>query len=144
MEIRRSHVSDAAAIAELELNIFSHPFTERDIANYISSENGMCFTALENGEVIAYVVGNKIFSDGEIYRFAVREDKRKCGIGLELLRFAMRAEKECGITEVFLEVREQNAAARALYLSYGFEEIGRRENYYLDPKDNAILMAIRL
>jgi len=45
-----------------------------------------------------------------------------------------------GVRAAFLEVRESNTAARALYGSRGFREIGRRKNYYRRPVEDALVM----
>ena len=140
MEIRRAHPDDATAIAEMEKEIFNDPWCEKDIFSYICLDIGMCFTALDNGEPIAYIIGRKIPPEGEIYRIAVRPDKRQRGIGYRLLSYALKTEMGGGVETVFLEVREKNLPARALYTSYGFNEIGIRKNYYQNPADNAVIM----
>ena len=140
MEIRRSIPDDATAIAEMEEKIFGDPFSKKDIFSYICLDTGMCFSALDDGEVIAYIIGRKIPPEGEIYRIAVREDKRQRGIGYRLLSYALKTELGSGVETVFLEVRSKNAAARALYTAYGFKEIGIRKNYYQNPPDDAIIM----
>ena len=143
MNIRRAHPDDATAIAEMEQNIFGDPWSKKDIFSYICSDTGMCFTALDDsGEPIAYLIGRKIPPEGEIYRIAVREDKRQRGIGYRLLSFALKTERGSGVETVFLEVREKNAPARALYQAYGFREIGVRKNYYQNPSDNAVIMVL--
>ena len=45
-----------------------------------------------------------------------------------------------GVREVFLEVRVSNVGAQKLYHRYGFEEVGRRRNYYLEPVEDALVM----
>ena len=142
MEIRRSHPDDATAIAEMETHIFGDPWSKKDIFSYICSDTGMCFTALEDGEPIAYIIGQKIPPEAEIYRIAVREDKRQRGIGYRLLSYALKTERGSGVETVFLEVRERKLPARNLYRTYGFNEVGHRENYYQNPKDNAVIMMI--
>lgn len=140
MEIRRSRPDDATAIAEMEENIFNDPWGKKDIFSYICSDNGMCFTALDDSGVIGYILGTKIPPESEIYRIAVREDKRQRGIGYRLLSYALKTERGSGVETVFLEVRSQNLPARALYQAYGFKEIGIRKNYYQNPPDNAVIM----
>lgn len=140
MEIRRSVPDDATAIAEMEMNIFGDPWSKKDIFSYICSDTGMCFTALDESGPIAYIIGRKIAPEGEIYRIAVREDKRGRGIGYRLLSYALKTEYGHGVETVFLEVRSQNAPARALYRAYGFTEISIRKNYYQNPQDDAVIM----
>ena len=141
MEFRRARPDDAPGIRALELEYFSDPWSERDIFSAISVEGAMCYSAVdESGEVVAYVLARLIAPEAEIYRVAVRVDKRRRGIGYRLLDYAMKTERGRGLESTFLEVRESNVAARNLYHSYGFAEIGTRKNYYKDPTENAIIM----
>lgn len=140
MDIRRAKPDDAPDIVELETEYFSDPWGQKDIFSYICSEGGMCFSAIEDGRVIGYIIGTKIPPESEIYRIAVRKDKRQRGIGYRLLSYALKTERGSGVETVFLEVRESNTPARALYKAYGFNEIGVRKNYYQKPTENAIVM----
>ena len=140
MDLRRARPDDATAIAEMEEQIFGDPFNQKDIFSYICSDTGMCFTATDESGVIGYIVGRKIPPEGEIYRIAVREDKRQRGIGYRLLSYALKTESGEGVETVFLEVRSKNEPARALYKAYGFKEISIRKNYYQNPADDAIIM----
>ena len=140
MEIRRSVPADAPAIAAAEELIFSDPWGERAITDLISTEGAMCYTAKDGDKVIAYVLGRVIAPEGEIYRIATLPAYRKRGIAYRLLDYAYKTEKGHGLEVLFLEVRTQNVAARALYRAYGFDEVGVRKNYYKDPVDDAIIM----
>ena len=140
MDFRRSVPQDATGIAELEGEIFSDPWSYRDVQDLICTEGGMCFTALEDGKVIAYVIGRLIAPEGEIYRVAVAPHKRQRGIGYRLLDYAVKMSKGHGLERLFLEVRSRNIPAIKLYTAYGFKEIGIRKNYYKDPQDDAIVM----
>ena len=142
MDIRRSRPDDATAIADIEEKVFGDPFCQRDIFSYICSDTGMCFTAIDDSGVVGYIIGRKIPPEAEIYRIAVREDKRQRGIGYRLLSYALKTERGSGVETVFLEVRSKNAPARALYNAYGFKEMGVRKNYYQNPSDDAVIMAV--
>ena len=141
MIIRRSLPSDASAIAELEREIFSDPWTEKDIASAISVSGSMCYTALgDDGTLYAYVLGRTIAPEGEIYRGATAPERRGRGIAFRLMTFAIKTEKGHGLENLFLEVRSRNLAALKLYSALSFKQIGIRKNYYKDPPDDAILM----
>ena len=142
MEIRRAIADDATAISEMEAEYFSDPWQRKDILSYICSRDGMCFTATDGGEVIAYVIGRIIPPEGEIYRVAVKESKRQRGIGYRLLSFALKTERGRGLETAFLEVRSKNLAARRLYSAHGFKEISIRKNYYKNPDDDAVIMLL--
>ena len=141
MEIRRSRPDDATVISELEAEIFPDAWDRKSIFSYVCSEDGMCFTALEDGVPIAYMLGRIIPPEGEIYRIAVDEKYRSRGIGYRLLSYGLKTEMGRGLETVFLEVRSKNAPAIALYSSYGFKKIGIRKSYYKSPDDDAIIMA---
>ncbi len=140
MELRRATAADAPEIAAMESEYFSDAWSESDILSYICSELSMCFSALDESGLVGYILGRKIVPEGEIYRVAVKAERRQRGVGARLLSYAMKTEMGEGVETVFLEVREQNTAARRLYSAEGFVEMGVRKNYYKDPMDNAIIM----
>ena len=142
MEIRRSTPNDATAIADIEDVCFPDGWERKDILSYITSDTGMCFTALADGKPIAYLLGRLIAPEAEIYRIAVLPDYRQRGIGYRLLSYALKTERGRGLECAFLEVREGNVAARALYRSFGFSEMGMRKNYYKNPTEDAVVMVL--
>lgn len=140
MEFRRSVPADATGIAKLEEEIFSDAWSYRDVQDLICTEGSMCFSAIDNGEVIAYVIGRLIAPEGEIYRVAVKPEKRQRGIGYRLLDYAVKTSKGHGLERLFLEVRSRNLPAVKLYTAYGFKQIAVRKNYYKNPTDDALIM----
>lgn len=142
MEIRRATPNDATAIAEIEDVSFPDGWERKDILSYITSDTGMCFTAVCDGVPIAYIIGRLIAPEAEIYRIAVRPEYRQRGVGYRLLSYAIKTERGRGLECAFLEVREGNVAARALYRAFGFSEYGKRKNYYKNPTENAVVMVL--
>ena len=76
----------------------------------------------------------------ELEAIAVTGECQRQGIARNLLSDLLTGLKRFHITEVMLEVRESNLAARAFYRSSGFAETGRRRGYYADPQEDALLM----
>jgi ribosomal protein S18 acetylase RimI-like enzyme len=72
----------------------------------------------------------------EILNLAVGSVQRRRGIGKGLIETAMAGEGRW-----FLEVRASNWTARRFYEAMGFREAGRRNNYYREPVEDAILLA---
>lgn len=140
MEFKRSRPEDAFGIAEIEKEVFPDPWSYRDVVDLISTEGAMCFTAVDEGRVAAYMLGRLIPPEGEIYRVAVLPEYRRRGIAYRLLDYGMKTSRGSGLECAFLEVRSQNIPAIKLYTAYGFAEVGRRKNYYRDPTDDAIVM----
>ena len=140
MEIRRALISDICEICQIEKEIFPDPWSEESVRATVSTEGAMCYVALRDGKIAAYILGRVIVPEGEVYRIATREEYRRRGIGYRLLDYCVKREAEGGLENLFLEVREHNAPAIALYSSYGFAPVGLRKNYYKDPLENALIM----
>ncbi len=140
MEIRKMTADDAPGVAELEEAVFPDAWKIKDIFSYICMPDGMCYAAVADGKVVAYILGRVIPPEGEVYRIATREGYRRRGIAYRLLDYAVKCQKGRGLESLFLEVRSRNVPARNLYHSYGFREVGLRKNYYSDPTDDAVVM----
>jgi ribosomal-protein-alanine N-acetyltransferase len=91
-------------------------------------------------EVTAYAVFWAVLDQGELGNVAVAPEWRGRGISRRLLDAVARRARERGVRELFLEVRVSNNTARQLYQSYGFREVGRRRNYYMEPVEDALVM----
>ena len=140
MDFRRATALDAPGIAKMEDEIFPDGWSERDVTDVICTDGSMCFVATDDSGTVAYVLGRMIAPEGEIYRVAVRPDKRQRGLGYRLLDYAVKTSRGRGLESIFLEVRSRNIPAIKLYTSYGFRKAGVRKNYYKDPADDAIVM----
>ncbi len=119
-------------VSEIERKCFSDPWSYASLE--YEAEAGRILCAYENG-VCGYIVSWSVLGECEIANIAVAPEYRRQGIAGMLLDFVMR---ESGM-QYFLEAREGNAAARALYEKHGFSEYGRRKNYYKYPTEDAIL-----
>ena len=80
--------------------------------------------------------------EGEILNLAVAPAGRRRGLGRALVEAMLEALRTRGIRQVYLEVRESNSSARALYASRGFKEVGRRKAYYRRPVEDAIVLRL--
>jgi len=76
--------------------------------------------------------------EAELLRIGVAEDRRRSGCGRALLRHSQAHLAKYGITVLLLEVRISNRAARTLYESEGWLEVGLRKAYYRNGEDAAI------
>jgi len=96
--------------------------------------------AIEDGRAVGYVLARQAADEAEILNLGVAPAARRRGIGRALVREGLAALAARGAEQVFLEVRESNAAARALYAEFGFAEVGRRRGYYRRPTEDAIVL----
>lgn len=133
----RTHLGQ---IARLERACFSAPWSEELLAQALYNENASYVVAQgEDGSVLGYAGLQVVLDEGYIDNVAVDPAYRRQGVADALLDVFCRfgAEKLAFLT---LEVRESNAPAIALYEKHGFYTVGRRKDYYDDPKEDALLL----
>ncbi len=133
---------DTKKLAEMEKEYFSDAWSEKIVADEVAKERVAVIKDKEN--IVGYCIFMVAADEGEILRIAVDNAQRKKGYGKKLLSFAIDEMKKKGVISVFLEVRATNSAARALYHSIGFEEIGQRKNYYTKPDEDAIIYKLEI
>jgi [ribosomal protein S18]-alanine N-acetyltransferase len=95
---------------------------------------------VEDEQVRGFIVGHEAAREWEIENIAVSGQARRRGLGSRLLGEFLDRVRARGGTEVYLEVRESNHAARKLYEKWGFVETGRRKAYYHNPTEDAMLL----
>lgn len=96
------------------------------------------------GKVVGFLIGRQTIEEAEVLNLAVAPGNRRKGEGSALLQAAVEAFRRGGVNRVYLEVRESNASGIAFYEKHGFCKAGRREGYYRDPNEAAIVMEKRL
>ena len=90
------------------------------------------------------LVSHNIDQEWELENIAVAEPARRRGVGTLLLSELIAHARTGGGSEIFLEVRESNQNARALYRRLGFQQQGSRKNYYSNPTEDAALYRLKL
>ena len=88
--------------------------------------------------VQGFLVGRAVEGEWEIENIAVAGPARRRGLGTRLVGEFLDLARKQGAQAVFLEVRESNRAARALYEKWAFVEAGRRAHYYRQPEEDAV------
>ncbi|MDQ6888258.1 MAG: ribosomal protein S18-alanine N-acetyltransferase [Gemmatimonadota bacterium] len=143
--VRAATEEDLDRIAEIELEAFADAWSRQSFRALLGDRR-VFFRAVEgdDGRVVGYVVAWFVMEDGEIANLAVAKEARGRGVGSQLLEAAVSAGRERGAHAIFLEVRESNETALALYLSHGFDLIGRRRGYYRRPVEDALVLRHRL
>ena len=120
-------------LAALHAEAFASPWDAQAFTNLLA-QPGVLLGLDTDGFILIRVV----LDEAEILTLAVRPDARRQGLGRRLVERACVAAKAAGAATLFLEVAEDNAAARALYARAGFVEIGRRKAYYPGPDGRRI------
>lgn len=146
--IRRAERRDLASIVSIERASFSDPWTADAFEAALRTEAMRVFVAEapaagEGGgvaHVLGYVLALHLGAEGEIANLAVAPEGRRQGVGGVLLDSVIAMLEAGGVRALFLEVRESNRAARRLYESRGFTQIGRRRGYYQRPTEDALVL----
>ena len=140
--LRKMTLDDLEQVVAIDQVSFSLPWPQRSFQFELTDNPASrCWVADLDGRVVGMLVGWLIVDEIHIATIATHPDFRKQGIGEKLLSFALQSAKEEGAVTSFLEVREGNAAALEMYRKFGYVEDGRREGYYKDNGEAAILMS---
>ena len=143
-EVRETVMEDAAAIAEMEHQIFSDAWSEKSVLDTMNQKNAVCLTAEKAGRIIGYVLSYTAADEAEIARIAVAEEFRRQGTARAILRELENVCSSKGVKKLLLDVRESNREARAFYTDMGFQEDGIRRRFYENPQEDGILMSREL
>ena len=139
IEIKRLEAKYISDVAKIEALCFSEPWSENAFS-ILLGDGAFGMVALLDGVVAAYGGMLFVLDEGQITNIATHPEYRREGLGRMIVEALECEAKTLGLSDLFLEVREQNAAARKLYSSCGWEEIGLRKKFYSKPTDNAVLM----
>ena len=143
--VLKATASDASDIAALEKICFSCPYNKEAVANMLSSSINPAFILRDsNGSLLGYLLGQMIVPEGDLLRIAVHPNARRRGVGRLIIEAFLGYLRENNCSVCFLDVREHNAPAQALYTSYGFSPFDRRKSYYHLPTEDAIVMRLSL
>ena len=110
------------------------------MASELENPLSLWLVALEGDTVAGYVGSQTVMGETDMMNVAVSPAYRRRGIARELIQALLRELARQGSHRLTLEVRASNAPARALYESLGFAQVGRRPNYYRNPKEDALIL----
>jgi len=136
--------SDIEAVLAAERRIYEFPWTRGNFADSLAAgySSWVCRDA-DDAVPLAYGVMLLVLDEAHLLNLSVVPERRRQGVGLALLRHFFCVAKAHSAHDMFLEVRQSNLAAMALYESCGFRAIGRRRGYYAAAagREDAIVMA---
>lgn len=143
--VRRAISEDIPAILELEQQTpeLAHwsEQTYRAVFEPGAPER-LVLVSESEGQLHGFLVARSTSGECELENIVVAPENRRQGIAGQLLKSLMAKAGEQGVQKILLEVRESNAGARLFYRKVGFEETGRRKNYYNEPIEDAILYTL--
>ena len=136
-KMTQAHVSQ---VAELEKLCFSDPWSEKSVASELNNPLAFWLVAEDEGRVAGYIGSQTVMGETDMMNVAVHPDYRKQGIATALITRLVeelrRVESHC----LTLEVRASNENAIRVYEKLDFQEVGRRKNYYRNPKEDALIL----
>jgi len=138
--------ADARSIRSIlvESNLCAPSLGNLERATHSRIGEVLTFLAEENGQIVGVLQWRDLGDEAEILDLAVHPAHRRKGYAAFLLHEFFQHASQSPAQKVFLEVRESNAAAIALYKKSGLEISGRRPNYYRNPEENALVMTFSL
>jgi len=145
LTVRPAQFDDLDAIVAIERASFSDAWSEASFRSLFGRSEVSFVVATSasdsSEEIVGYVIATFAADQGEIANLAVRPELRRAGHASRLLAFIHREAVRRGAVSIWLEVRESNQPARALYLAHDYREMGRRARYYEDPLEDALVLS---
>ena len=126
--------------AQLEKRCFTDPWSEKSIASELENPLALWLVAVDGEKLIGYVGSQTVLGETDMMNLAVAPEARRQGTGRALVLALVDALTEKGSHSLMLEVRVSNTPARTLYESLGFSQVGRRPKYYVNPKEDALIL----
>lgn len=133
--VRPVRTEDLDRVLAIEQAVYPFPWTRGNFADSLAA--GYDAWVFENAEgMVGYAIVMWLPDEVHLLNISVDGVLQGRGYGRAMLRWLYRDAAGRGARSMLLEVRPSNLAARSLYLSEGFEQIGVRRRYY-PAADNA-------
>lgn len=144
ISLRSAGPLEAEVIAALQQACFpDDPWDAASIATLAGPPGGFAVLALAGEQPVGFVLARVAAEDAEILAIGVLPEARRGGLGRHLVEAAVEGSARLGATALFLEVAEDNDAARALYKTCGFYSVGRRPGYYRRADGRVAALVLR-
>ena len=158
VRIRPATAADLDGVLAIERVSFSDPpWSRASFASLVGDPQAQFLVATVEGAdavagqrpgrppiaaVVGYVVTWVAADEGDLSNLAVVPEMRRRGLGGRLLDAAIERAQRAGVRALYLEVRESNATALRLYASRRFASVGRRQRYYRQPVEDALILCL--
>lgn len=151
--LRSMTLADVPAVYAIEQQVQTYPWSQQLFVDSIAA--GHHCTVLEQGragdsQIVGFCILQPVLDEANLLLMAIAPACQKRGLGYQLLEQSIdglvNARSTQGCNMIFLEVRQSNHAAIALYEKLGFAQIDLRKNYYPTStgKEHAVIMALTL
>ena len=138
LEISQMTTYDVSDLAKIEAETFGKSaWSEKGIAEELNNPCAHFIVARSDNKVLGYTGFQLLAGEAYIANIVVKKEYRGLGIGKRLLATLIDLAKELKSVFISLEVRQSNSTAKKMYENFGFEKVGERKNFYVDPKEDA-------
>ena len=144
MKIEKMTDCHVAQVAALEKRCFCDPWSENSIRSELNNSLSLWLVALDGERVAGYIGSQSVQGESDMMNVAVDPAYRRQGVAEALVTQLAVQLRELGNGSLTLEVRASNEGAIALYEKLAFEQVGRRPNYYRNPKEDARILRKKL
>ena len=135
---------DIHEVAKIEKISFSTPWSETSFYAEVHNIHSIARVAELENIIVGYICIRQVNDECHLLDLAVHPDHRGKGIATTLFNNIMEELKAGICRSFFLEVRTSNEAARKMYEKFGFNTVGIRKKYYINPTDDAVIMMMEL
>lgn len=145
LTLRVMRSDDVQQVVDIETSTYEFPWTIGIFRDCLRV--GYSCVVLEDDEcLLGYAVMSVSAGEAHLLNLCIRPERQRCGLGRDMLNFMLKRARESAAERIFLEVRESNLAALALYNASGFKAIGLRRNYYRaqEGREDAIVLSLSL
>ena len=144
-QMRPMRLEDLDQVTAIEITAYDYPWTHAIFRDCLRAGYN-CWVLAQSVEVIGYGVLTVAAGEAHVLNVCVARAEQSGGHGKHLMRRLIELARWHQAERIFLEVRPSNARAVELYHDLGFNEIGKRPNYYPAKRgrEDAIVMALEL
>lgn len=145
MHYREMTHCDLSDVVAIESAVHAYPWKHGHFADALKAGNATVI--MESGDdIVGYAIIMTVLDEAHLLNISIAKNHQRQGLGRALLQQVMALAQKKACKDLFLEVRESNAPAIALYESMGFNEMSIRRNYYpaQDGREDAILMGLAI
>ena len=142
---RRMQADDLDRVAGLEAAAYEFPWNRAIFADCLRASYE-CVVLVLDEDIIGYGVLSTGAGEAHVLNVCVQPSLHGRGHGRRIVQRLLELARWHRSERVYLEVRPSNPRAIALYESMGFNEFGRRPNYYPAKKgrEDALVMAMEM
>ena len=145
VRLREMTAEDAAAVHAIEVQVSIEPWSERLFHDCVQVGYS-CWVFEGHRSIIGFGLLSCAAGEAHVLNLGISPQHQGKGLGKRMMRHLIRKAKILGGDVLYLEVRDSNKVAKALYQKLSFIEVGVRQAYYptKDGREDAIVLALSL